>query len=143
MKTIKILGTGCPNCHQMEKIVQSVITQLNLDIKIEKVDDIQEIMRYNVMSTPALVIDNIVVVKGRVPSLVEVIDLLTADSCCSGSGDSCCGGGHHKHNEKNNSDNHSHDGACCGDENHSHSDYCEDDHKSEKKPCCEPNSGCC
>lgn len=143
MKTIKILGTGCPNCKQMEKIVQSVINQLNLNIKIEKVEDIQEIMKYNIMSTPALVIDNIVVVKGRVPSLAEVIDLLKVESCCSGSDDSCCNGGGHNHDQKNNSNNHSHNGTCCGGENHSHSDCCENDHQSEKESCCDSNSGCC
>jgi len=102
MKTVKILGTGCPNCNQMENMVQSVINQLKLNIKIEKVDDIQEIMKYNIMSTPALVIDEKVVVKGRVPSLAETKEILenvNASSCCSNDGDSCCAEGPHSEEE--------------------------------------------
>jgi len=94
MKTIKVLGTGCSNCKRTEEILKSVIKQLNLNIEIEKVEDIQEIMRYNVMSTPAIVIDEIVVLKGRVPSLSEAKELLenaSASSCCSGDDNgSCC-----------------------------------------------------
>ncbi|MGV6844968.1 MAG: thioredoxin family protein [Lutibacter sp.] len=117
MKVVKILGTGCPNCKRTEAVVASVIEQLNLDYKIEKVEDIQEIMKYNVMSTPAIVIDDIVVLKGGVPSLSDAKEILenyyTSSSCCSGSGDSCCGGGHHEHEGSCNSDSHAKEGACC------------------------------
>ena len=91
MKTVKILGTGCKNCNQMENMVQSVINQLNLNIKIEKVEDIQEIMKYNIMSTPAIVIDEKVVLKGRVPSKSEIIELLSSNECCNPTDDNCCG----------------------------------------------------
>jgi small redox-active disulfide protein 2 len=116
MKIIKILGTGCPKCKRTEAVMEAVVTQLDLDFKIEKVEDIQEIMKYNVMSTPAIVIDDIVVLKGGVPSLSdakEIVENATTSSCCSGSGDSCCGGGHHDHEGSCNSESHAKEGSCC------------------------------
>ncbi len=89
MKTIKILGTGCANCKTTEEVVRKVIVDLNLEIAVEKVEDIMDIMKYDVMSTPALVIDNTVKIKGRVPSYDEVKTLLVADSCCDDTA-SCC-----------------------------------------------------
>lgn len=76
MKHIKILGTGCAKCKQMEAIVNQVVTQLGIDAIIEKVEDIQKIMAYNVLTTPVLVIDEQVKVKGRVPLAEEVKTLL-------------------------------------------------------------------
>lgn len=76
MKTIKILGTGCPKCKTMTSIVQHVVTENNIDATIEKVEDIMEIMKFNVMITPALVIDDVITIKGRVPSKDEVLALL-------------------------------------------------------------------
>ncbi len=89
MNTIKILGTGCPNCNKTEAVVNSVVKELQCDIKIEKVTDIEKIMEYDVMSTPALVIDEKVVIKGRVPSQDEIRNLLKA-GCCDDSDSSCC-----------------------------------------------------
>ncbi len=77
MKIIKILGTGCAKCKAVTNIVQDVVTENNIDANIEKVEDIAEIMTYNIMSTPAIIIDSIVVVKGRIPSKSEVLELLT------------------------------------------------------------------
>jgi len=117
MKTVKILGTGCPNCKNTEAVVASVIEQLNLDLKIEKVEDIQEIMKYNIMSTPAIVIDEKVVLKGRVPSLAEAKELLenaNTSSCCSGShNDSCCDGAHHQDDTCCSSESPVKEEACC------------------------------
>jgi small redox-active disulfide protein 2 len=76
-KTIKILGTGCPKCKQTTAIVEEVVNENQLDAKIEKVEDIMEIMKYNVLSTPALVVDEVIKVKGRVPSKSEVFEILT------------------------------------------------------------------
>ena len=76
MKTIKILGTGCPKCKSMEEIVKDVVKENNIDAKVEKVEDIMEIMKYNILSTPVLVIDEDIKIKGRVPSKMEVIELL-------------------------------------------------------------------
>ena len=91
MKTIKILGTGCPNCKRTEAVIRTVIDELNIDANVEKVEDIQDIMSYDVMSTPAVVIDNKVVIKGRVPSFDEIKTLLKEDSsCCSDTDTSCC-----------------------------------------------------
>ena len=75
-KTIKILGTGCPKCKTMTGVVTEVVNENNIEATIEKVEDIMEIMKYNVMTTPALVIDNIITIKGRVPSKSEVLELL-------------------------------------------------------------------
>lgn len=97
MKTIKILGTGCPNCNTTELRVQKVIEDLKSDAVIEKVEDIQKIMMYDVMSTPAIVLDEKVVIKGRVPTEQEIRDLLQEDGsndkdnpCCNDKDNSCC-----------------------------------------------------
>jgi small redox-active disulfide protein 2 len=76
-KHIKILGTGCPKCKQTTAVVEGVVKELGLDATVEKVEDIMKIMEYNVMSTPALVIDEVISIRGRVPSKAEVIDLLS------------------------------------------------------------------
>lgn len=73
---IKILGTGCPKCKQLEKLTREVIAENNMDATVSKVEDIMEIMKYGVMATPALVVDNKVVLKGRLPSSSEIKNLL-------------------------------------------------------------------
>ena len=75
-KTIKILGTGCPSCKRAIAVVEEVVTEHHIDARVEKVEDIAEIMKYNVMTTPAIVVDEKVVLKGRVPSKDEVLALL-------------------------------------------------------------------
>ena len=77
MKTIKVLGTGCPKCKQMTAIVEEVLKETGSEATVEKVEDIMEIMKYNVLSTPVLVIDEEITIKGRVPSKAEVTELLT------------------------------------------------------------------
>ncbi|QXP65227.1 thioredoxin family protein [Polaribacter sp. HaHaR_3_91] len=74
-KVIKILGTGCPKCKSMTAVVSDVIAENNINATVEKVEDIMEIMKYNVMTTPALVIDDVITIKGRVPSKDEVLAL--------------------------------------------------------------------
>jgi len=76
-KKIEILGTGCPNCQKTTTVTKKVISDNNIDATVEKVEDIMEIMKYNVMSTPAVVIDGVVKIKGRVPSESELIELLS------------------------------------------------------------------
>ncbi len=76
MTVIKILGTGCPKCKRMTSVVQGVISENNIDATIEKIEDIMEIMKFNIMITPALVIDGVITIKGRVPSKDEVLALL-------------------------------------------------------------------
>lgn len=75
-KIVKILGTGCPKCKSMSTLVSRVIEDNALDATVQKVEDIMEIMKYNVMSTPALVVDEEIVAKGRIPSKDEVLALL-------------------------------------------------------------------
>lgn len=75
-KIIKILGTGCPKCKTMTGLVEEVVAANKVDATVEKVEDIMEIMKYNVMSTPALVVDDEIAIKGRVPSKDEVLALL-------------------------------------------------------------------
>ncbi len=74
---IKILGTGCPKCKMLEQLTRDVVSKNSIDAIVTKVDDIMEIMKYNIMTTPALVIDGKVVIKGRVPSAEEIKELLT------------------------------------------------------------------
>ncbi len=76
MKTIKILGTGCARCKQTERIIQETIEELGVSARIEKVTDIQDIFSYDVMVTPAVVVDEQVVFKGKVPTKEEVIEML-------------------------------------------------------------------
>jgi small redox-active disulfide protein 2 len=74
---IKILGPGCARCNTLEKLTRDVVEKNGISATITKVEDIMEIMKYGVMSTPALVIDERVVIKGRVPSADEIKQLLT------------------------------------------------------------------
>ena len=76
MKYIKILGTGCPKCKRTTALVEEVVKETGVEATIEKVEDIMQIMEYNVMSTPAVVIDGEIKVKGRVPSVNELKELL-------------------------------------------------------------------
>jgi len=76
-KAIKILGTGCPKCKQTTAIVEEVVKENNLNATIEKVEDIMKIMEYNVLSSPAIIIDEEIMIKGRVPSKKEVLELLS------------------------------------------------------------------
>lgn len=65
---IKILGSGCPNCKRLEQLTQEVVKEMGVNATFEKVQDIQKIMSYGIMSTPALVIDEKVKVYGKVPN---------------------------------------------------------------------------
>lgn len=69
---IKILGTGCANCKKLEANTKKAVEKLGIDATIEKVEDIQEIMAYGVMGTPALVVDEQVKIMGRVASPGEI-----------------------------------------------------------------------
>lgn len=72
MKNIKVLGTGCANCKTTTRLIEEVAKAANVDITLEKIEDIQEIMQYSVMSTPAVVVDGVVVHSGGVPSRHQV-----------------------------------------------------------------------
>jgi small redox-active disulfide protein 2 len=73
---IKILGAGCPKCKTLEKLTREVVKKNGIQATITKVDDITEIMKYNIMATPALVVNEKVEIKGRVPSEAEILQVL-------------------------------------------------------------------
>jgi small redox-active disulfide protein 2 len=74
---IKILGSGCPKCKTLEKLTREVVEKNGIQATITKVEDIIEIMKYHIMSTPALVVNEKVEIKGRVPSEVEIREVLS------------------------------------------------------------------
>ena len=78
MLTIKILGTGCANCKRLEQEAKKAVSSLGLDAVVEKVTDFQQILAYDVISTPGLVINEKVVSSGKVPSQAELTSLLTS-----------------------------------------------------------------
>lgn len=73
---IKVLGSGCSKCKTTYQVVEKVIKENNLDVKLTKVDDIMEMMNYNIMTTPAIVVDEVVKIKGKVPTESEVKEIL-------------------------------------------------------------------
>lgn len=97
MKTIKVLGTGCTNCNSTLNLIKTISQETGVSILLEKVEELSEIMRYGVMSTPGVVIDDNVVHSGGIPDRATVESWLKSDSeCCSGtdtdnSKNSCCG----------------------------------------------------
>lgn len=74
---IKVLGTGCAICKALHETVRQAVAELAIDATVIKVEDLVEIMNYNVMTMPALVIDEKVVSKGKRLSLLDVKSLLT------------------------------------------------------------------
>jgi small redox-active disulfide protein 2 len=76
---ILVLGTGCPKCKKLYEHVEEALKSLNMEAELGKVTDISEIIEYGVMSTPALVIDDEVVVSGKVPDVSELIKILKGE----------------------------------------------------------------
>jgi len=73
---IEVLGTGCAKCRQLEKDVYNALAELNVAAEVSKVQDIQEIMKYKVMITPALVIDGKIKIAGRLPQKEELYNYI-------------------------------------------------------------------
>lgn len=73
---VKVLGTGCSKCMKTYSQVEKVIRENNVDATLEKVEDIMEIMKFNIMAAPAVVVDGVVRIKGHVPSENEVKEIL-------------------------------------------------------------------
>ena len=76
MKQIKVLGPGCPKCKTTFHNVEEAVKQLGIEAEIIKIEDIEEMMRYNVLTTPVLMIDDVVKVKGRIAQINEIKDFL-------------------------------------------------------------------
>lgn len=73
---IKILGTGCKKCKELEANAKEAVKELGLDATVEKVEDVATIMSYGVMKTPALVVDNTVKIMGKLASVNEIKAIL-------------------------------------------------------------------
>ena len=73
---IKVLGGGCANCKRLEKVTRQVLEELGIEATVTKVTDFREIMTYEILTTPGLVIDGKVVSSGRVPSKAEIRSLI-------------------------------------------------------------------
>jgi small redox-active disulfide protein 2 len=69
MPTIKVLGSGCPNCRRLTQLAEQALSALGRPERVEKVTDYAEIAAHGVMSTPALVVDGVVLLAGRIPAL--------------------------------------------------------------------------
>ena len=101
MMLIKILGTWCPKCKLLYKTVEDAAKKLKLECEIIKIDDVQEIAEYNIMTLPALIIDDMLVLAWWSPEPKEMLDILQDihkhkdDDCCGWGGcwsdGGCCG----------------------------------------------------
>jgi len=77
MKKIIVLGPGCPKCEKLKKDAEAAAKELGIEYEIEKVGDLSEMMKYGIMTTPAMVVDGEVKVVGKVPSVAELKKLLS------------------------------------------------------------------
>jgi len=77
---IKVLGTGCTRCKSLEKATHKAVEELSIDANVTKEEDIVNIMGYGILKTPGLVINEKVVVSGRVPSVNEIKSLITQNN---------------------------------------------------------------
>ena len=78
MKTLQILGTGCPKCKKLAENTEEAAKLLGIPYRLEKVTEITEIMAFGVMSTPALAVDGAVKVSGKVPTTEEIQRILVS-----------------------------------------------------------------
>jgi small redox-active disulfide protein 2 len=76
-KNIKILGPGCPKCKTTYNNVLEAVKQMGIEADVTKIEDIEEMMKYNVLTTPVLMIDDVAKVKGRIADVKEIKELLS------------------------------------------------------------------
>lgn len=76
MKNVKILGSGCANCKRLEQNVRNLSARHNIELEIEKVTDYAEIMKWNILSTPGLVVDGKLVSAGIIPNDQRLLEML-------------------------------------------------------------------
>lgn len=72
MLNVKVLGSGCANCKRLEERVRKVVSEHGLQAEVEKVTDYAQMMRWNLMKTPGLVVDDVLVASGRIPNEDEI-----------------------------------------------------------------------
>ena len=77
MKQIKVLGPGCPKCKTTYNNVLEALKQTGIEANVTKIEDIEEMMKYNVLTTPVLMIDDVAKVKGRIADVKEIKELLS------------------------------------------------------------------
>lgn len=75
-KTIKVLGPGCPKCKTTFNNAVEAAKQLGIEVEIIKIEDIKEMMKYNVLTTPVLLVDEVIKVKGRIAQIDEIKEFL-------------------------------------------------------------------
>ena len=78
MLTVKVLGSGCPNCKKVEQIARNVIDELHIEAEVVKVTDYDEILAHGIMSTPGLMLNEDIVCSGRIPTKDEVTTWMQA-----------------------------------------------------------------
>ncbi|MCC5924454.1 MAG: TM0996/MTH895 family glutaredoxin-like protein [Crocinitomicaceae bacterium] len=76
MKNVKVLGPGCPKCKTTFSNAEEAVKQLGIEVELEKIEDIVEMMKYNVLTTPVLMVDGEIKIKGRVATVNEIKELL-------------------------------------------------------------------
>ena len=77
MLTVKVLGSGCTNCKRLEERVRKVVGEHGLAAEVEKITDYAQMMRWNLMQTPGLVVNDVLVASGRIPTETEIAGWLT------------------------------------------------------------------
>jgi small redox-active disulfide protein 2 len=77
--TIQVLGSGCPTCKKLFELTQQAVSELNLGVEVEYINDIEKMIAMGVMSSPVLAIDNKAVVAGQLPSIEKIKELLTSN----------------------------------------------------------------
>ena len=97
IQSIQVLGSGCPTCKKLFELTKQAASELGIEIKVEYLEDIQKIIDLGLMSSPVLVVNNQAILRGQVPDLEKIKELLSSqlnkavkkeEDCCS----CCCGG---------------------------------------------------